>query len=148
MKQMRRGGGVGNGHRGGYPGPQQRHQQHTALPGINTQNGTSVGSALPGMPPLSGMPLPDQEAMSTMMALSTVLGMPPPIPPAQPSGGNAHVQGTRDAGKTRINARCRDYDTKGFCLKGIVCPFNHGDNQVVVPGQPEGASTCIGNAKG
>ena len=28
--------------------------------------------------------------------------------------------------KNRINVRCRDFDTKGFCERGNRCPFDHG----------------------
>lgn len=29
-------------------------------------------------------------------------------------------------------ARCRDYDEKGFCMRGELCPFDHGNDPVVV----------------
>uniref|UniRef100_A0A670KM78 RNA-binding protein 26 n=1 Tax=Podarcis muralis TaxID=64176 RepID=A0A670KM78_PODMU len=37
--------------------------------------------------------------------------------------------------------RCRDYDEKGFCMRGDMCPFDHGSDPVVVedvnlPGLP------------
>uniref|UniRef100_A0A7N9APE4 RNA binding motif protein 26 n=1 Tax=Mastacembelus armatus TaxID=205130 RepID=A0A7N9APE4_9TELE len=28
--------------------------------------------------------------------------------------------------------RCRDYDEKGFCMRGDMCPFDHGNDPVVV----------------
>ena len=28
--------------------------------------------------------------------------------------------------------RCRDYDEKGFCMRGDLCPFDHGNDPVVV----------------
>ena len=28
--------------------------------------------------------------------------------------------------------RCRDYDEKGFCLKGDLCKFDHGTDAVVL----------------
>jgi hypothetical protein len=27
--------------------------------------------------------------------------------------------------------RCQDYDTKGFCVRGSACPFDHGNNHIV-----------------
>ncbi|ESO99958.1 hypothetical protein LOTGIDRAFT_230885 [Lottia gigantea] len=32
----------------------------------------------------------------------------------------------------RSNQRCRDYDEKGFCMRGDLCPFDHGVDPVVV----------------
>lgn len=29
-------------------------------------------------------------------------------------------------------SRCRDYDEKGFCMRGELCPFDHGNDPVVV----------------
>uniref|UniRef100_A0A8C6T9E4 RNA binding motif protein 27 n=1 Tax=Neogobius melanostomus TaxID=47308 RepID=A0A8C6T9E4_9GOBI len=43
-----------------------------------------------------------------------------------------------DAGKPFINKnpslkpRCRDYDVKGFCVRGDLCPFDHGNDPLVV----------------
>ena len=31
-----------------------------------------------------------------------------------------------------ILLRCRDYDEKGFCLKGDLCKFDHGTDAVVL----------------
>ena len=33
--------------------------------------------------------------------------------------------------------RCQDYDTKGFCALGASCPYEHGNDRLVVPGQTE-----------
>ena len=32
--------------------------------------------------------------------------------------------------------RCRDYEEQGFCLKGDLCPFDHGSDPVVLDGIP------------
>ncbi|XP_019935781.2 RNA-binding protein 26 isoform X3 [Paralichthys olivaceus] len=32
--------------------------------------------------------------------------------------------------------RCRDYDEKGFCMRGDMCPFDHGSDPVVVEDLP------------
>lgn len=31
-----------------------------------------------------------------------------------------------------LRKRCRDYDEKGFCMRGDMCPFDHGSDPVVV----------------
>lgn len=33
--------------------------------------------------------------------------------------------------------RCRDYDTKGFCVRGAACPYDHGNDHLVAPGESE-----------
>lgn len=37
----------------------------------------------------------------------------------------------RERGGVR-KSRCRDYDEKGFCMRGELCPFDHGNDPVVV----------------
>lgn len=29
--------------------------------------------------------------------------------------------------------RCRDYDNKGFCTRGVSCPYEHGEDRLIVP---------------
>ncbi|KAL9973174.1 hypothetical protein ACROYT_G019591 [Oculina patagonica] len=38
----------------------------------------------------------------------------------------------RERSGVRIKSRCRDYDEKGFCMRGELCPFDHGNDPVVV----------------
>ena len=33
--------------------------------------------------------------------------------------------------------RCQDYDKKGFCVRGSTCPFDHGNDHLVAPGNDE-----------
>lgn len=37
----------------------------------------------------------------------------------------------------RRKERCRDYDTKGFCVRGSACPYDHGNDHLVAPGDSE-----------
>ncbi|XP_054754914.2 RNA-binding protein 26-like isoform X2 [Lytechinus pictus] len=49
--------------------------------------------------------------------------------------GPEPVQGSSKQGEQpvqRIRQRCRDYDEKGFCMKGEFCPYDHGNDPVVV----------------
>nr|CAB3486884.1 unnamed protein product [Digitaria exilis] len=50
------------------------------------------------------------------------LGMQGPIPPA--------VSPLIDLGMPR--QRCRDFEERGFCLRGDMCPMEHGVNRIVV----------------
>ena len=56
-------------------------------------------------------------------------------------GRSADRRGSRDSTPTRDEAgytpvakrpRCRDYDEKGFCLRGDLCKFDHGMDAVVL----------------
>jgi hypothetical protein len=37
----------------------------------------------------------------------------------------------------RNRRRCQDYDTKGFCIRGSACPFDHGSDHIVASGVDE-----------
>lgn len=37
-----------------------------------------------------------------------------------------------DLGKDHTKPRCRDFDEKGFCMRGELCPFDHGVDPLVV----------------
>ena len=86
-----------------------------------------------------------------MMQTLQAMGLPPlPFPP--PSSGSpppfssygGHGSQNGALGKHVIDARCRDYDTKGFCTRGNTCPFQHG-NEVVVPDQGTAGSAFVRN---
>lgn len=51
-----------------------------------------------------------------------------PRPYVHPINGASPFNGNGKRG------RCSDYDTKGFCVKGNTCPFEHGNDHVVAPG--------------
>ena len=138
MKQMRRSSGMGardnslggRGGRGGYhPTPVSHGGPSTSLPGFP--------SNMPFPPPPPGTNLDDP--MAAIMAMQA-MGLPPlPGMPAFPSSGSppAPQYGQSSPGqqpKNKINARCRDYDTKGVCTRGVNCPFIH-ENSIVMPDQ-------------
>ena len=142
-KQMRRGGGgrdsiSGRGGRGNY---QPSHFGHAvpspAPPGL---------PALPFPPPPPGMNLDDSLAMMQAMqaiGLPPLPGLPPfpqpasGSPPPFPASGGFNSSMSSPPGKHKINSRCRDYDTKGYCTRGNTCPFQHG-NEMIVPDQGKG----------
>ena len=139
IKQMRRGGNrdsfSGRGGRGGYHPPP-----------INHGGASSTQPSLPALPfppPPPGMNLDDPMAMMQAMqamGLPPLPGMPPfpqsgsGSPPPFPAYGAPSSSASTPPGKQKINARCRNYDTQGFCTRGNTCPFQHG-NEVVVPDQ-------------
>ena len=135
MKQMRRG-DTGSGKGDSFQG-RNDFQPPGLLPGLQSPSTPGLPGMLqqlPGMPPIDFTdPI---AAMLSMQALGFP-GMPqlPQSPtgllqPMDTSWTNSDPSATN-----KITARCRDYDTKGFCTRGNACPFDHGDNHIVVPGQ-------------
>ncbi|KAL8725485.1 MAG: hypothetical protein Q9166_007323 [cf. Caloplaca sp. 2 TL-2023] len=138
MKQMRRGGGRGgrqdfsNGRSSygqsctspGAPPPGQFPFPNTAPPYSNTAPPPpDLNEPLMAMM-LQAMGLPGRQQMPAHPTYAQV-GCPPARQSTSPYNGTA---------ESRIHARCRDYDTKGFCVKGSTCPFEHGNDHMVAPG--------------
>ena len=136
MKHNRRGGNTGHSLRANFNNGQTHGFQPASTAQIQLPG-------MPGQPP--NMPFNPSEMMAAMSAMQA-MGMPlPPIPtagsPPVPHGGRGG--GALRGGKNRINARCRDYDTKGVCYRGAACPFTHGDGSVVAPPPSQGKPGII-----
>lgn len=147
MKQPRVGGARGGrgdivGGRGSRLG---RPQQSSGLPGIPSP----AAMGFPGLlTPPPGMPFDPNDPVAAMLAMQQVMGFPPlpgmPLPPqaGSPTGfppfPGQNSPASSAPPKQKIHARCRDYDTKGFCARGNACPFEHGTDLIVAPGQQEG----------
>jgi RNA-binding protein 26 len=126
-KHVRRG-GLGYG-RGNHSTGNGGFDPQNSLPAIFSGNGVNMTG-----PSTSSLPFNPNDAMAAVMAMQAMgIQLPTDISGAQNNDGQ--IIGP---GKNRIDARCKDYDTKGYCLRGIACPFNHGGNSVVVPGQSQG----------
>ena len=144
-KQMRRG-HMNNGRSGTFPG-RMDFQPPGGLPGLPSTPVPSVSQMMqpPGGP---GIPFDLNDPVAVMLAMQALgfPGMPtmPQSPPAISQGRDPNWQTLSPPVKNRIGARCRDYDTKGFCARGNACPFDHGDNHIVVPAQQEGMSRAPG----
>lgn len=145
MKQIRRG-NMSNGRGGG--GSFGRQGGDFQLPNnMPTIPPTSV-TPFSGMPmPPPGMPFDPNDPIGAILAMQAMgfppLGIPDLSQAGSPTGFLPPARGAPTGqplvGKNKINARCRDYDTKGFCARGNACPFDHGSNQIVVPGAQEGS---------
>ena len=144
MKQMRRG-NLSNGRGGSGHG---RHERDFQLPNNPPGITPSLSAGFPGLQmPANGMPFDPSDPIGAILAMQA-MGFPPlpalpdlsqaGSPAAFPSGTGQLPFLEASAGKSNINARCRDYDTKGFCARGNACPFDHGNTQIIVPGQHEG----------
>ncbi|PIK49686.1 putative RNA-binding protein 26-like [Apostichopus japonicus] len=56
----------------------------------------------------------------------------PPSPTVSSSVTVVSRNNKSDSDKTRAKPRCRDFDEKGFCMRGELCPFDHGVDPLVV----------------
>lgn len=121
VKQMRRGGA-----RGGFEGRGGRFAQQPPM----HQQQWQQAPQMPPMPQIGQMPAPPSgmppydpnNPMSMLLAMQQAMGLPamgamPGAPPVQKKPGR----------------RCYDYDRKGFCARGASCPYEHGDEALVVP---------------
>jgi RNA-binding protein 26 len=140
MKQMRRGGrGSGQdgfGSRGGRGGFQE-----PAYP-LPHAGSPPMPSGFLGMPIApAGLSFDPNDPMGAMMAMQA-MGMPPlpgmaPLPHA--GSPNSHpqfgVQTPPTLVRPRKRERCCDYDTQGYCARGDSCPYEHGTDRLIVPGE-------------
>lgn len=76
-------------------------------------------SQFPPLPPFD--PNNPMEAMLQMQAM----GLIPPFQPPPP------MRGGRNQGRRR--GRCRDFDRKGYCSRGVNCQYDHGSELPFVP---------------
>ncbi|KAL9017258.1 MAG: hypothetical protein Q9185_005423 [Variospora sp. 1 TL-2023] len=131
-KHLRRGGGRG----GRYDGHSTRPPQG---PSGSPHNVPSSGQF-----PFPGMSQPPTDPSDPLMAMMLqAMGMPLPPNVAQPTAHSPPAYSPPGPGPTAFDAarrngprgRCSDYDTKGFCVRGNTCPFEHGNDHMVAPGQ-------------
>lgn len=141
MKQMRRGGNRngradalgGRGRRGGF-------QPSTTS---KVSQGTSPSFPALQMPP-PGLPFDPNDPIAAIMTMQA-MGLPPfPGMPSLPQPtsttsldhfGTQHSPLPEIQNQLTTNVRCRDYDTKGYCTRGNSCPFVHGNDHIIAPGQ-------------
>lgn len=130
VKQSRRGGRGYEQQRGGRSAPQIMGQHGGQAP----YTPRAASFQLPPMPSLPpGMPPFDlNNPMASIIAMQQLMGLP--LPP-MPGSGSPLLNNNSNHAQT--GQRCRDYDTKGFCARGISCPYEHGDNPYVVPEQSD-----------
>jgi RNA-binding protein 26 len=128
------GGGVEGGNSGGGRG-------NSLFPGAQHNLANVVPPVVP-MPQMFGLPPATRPGL-----------FPPWIPPSNPhdpipaflaaqaaaAWGFPGLPGTKIDGEKaiikKVGERCMDYDEKGFCMKGDTCPYEHGVDHIVVPGQ-------------
>ncbi|XP_064482189.1 RNA-binding protein 26-like isoform X2 [Ornithodoros turicata] len=52
--------------------------------------------------------------------------------PLLPGGGGGDAAPASFHPTPKMSKRCRDYDERGYCMRGDYCPFDHGKDPVVV----------------
>lgn len=126
-RRGRGGGRMGNG-RDAYPAAPQQTPQYASPPG-----------GFPGMP--AGFPPFNQnDPMAAMLALQTmgfpqIPGLPLPVPPQAAGQGQQQQPGELPA---KSSQRCPLYETQGICYLGAACPYQHGQDSLVVPPKDDG----------
>ncbi|KAF1827429.1 uncharacterized protein K489DRAFT_16498 [Dissoconium aciculare CBS 342.82] len=119
IKQARRGGrgGLERGSRNNFM------QELRGTASSFTPSHLQALPQMPGLPP--GMaPFDPNNPMASFMAMQQFMGIPlPEMPGFAPLNAGHGVQ------------RCSDYDTKGFCNRGANCPFEHGNDRLLLPGR-------------
>ena len=128
IKQMRRGSGrngradafgTRNGRGGFYP---------SASPNLVQETGLNFPTL-----PIPPAPFDPNDPFAAMVAMQ-VMGLPGLALP--PTGfGQFGVQPPQLPGimsQPQVKPRCRDYDTKGYCTRGNACPFEHGNDPMIV----------------
>ena len=144
-KQMRRGVGR-NGRADSTNARAGRGGYSLSMTSPNASQGPPPN--LPNFPiPPPSLPFDPSNSLATMMTLQA-MGLPafPPIPPlpqaiSSTDSSDLTAQPPPFPGlspERTINPRCRDYDTRGYCTMGDSCPFEHGQDRMVVPAQEGG----------
>ncbi|KAI9769759.1 MAG: hypothetical protein M1840_003752 [Geoglossum simile] len=150
FKQPRR----GNGRGGRFDGFGIRGIRHGPQPPAALDAPVANLSGIPQQPLVGfpGLPQPSpgyfdpNDPMAAFIAMQA-MGFPLPAMPFAPAGsptgyplGGTQRSPVLDAVPPvkRIGERCRDYDEKGFCALGSTCPYEHGTNPIIVPGDGDG----------
>lgn len=122
---------VGAG-RGGFQQPPAVVAPVVAAPVVPGVSAAAATAAVPfGVPPISfppWMPPPGpNDPMSAFLAAQAAAAwaFPPGATGPKPDEVKKIVK--------KVGERCKDYDEKGFCMKGDMCPYEHGVDHIVVP---------------
>lgn len=99
------------------------------------RNGVYEGCATHASAPWrhgGGMPRPLGVSLAVPLAppIPGPMHMPLPMPVPMPLSMPMSIAGPTDSGRPR--QRCPDFEERGFCLKGDLCPMDHGTHRIVV----------------
>ncbi|KAK2873089.1 hypothetical protein QQF64_017172 [Cirrhinus molitorella] len=89
-------------------------------------------------PPLLPLPLPQHQFPSSgspAVPNAVTVVAPAHLPDSTTESWSAyfnHTDGKTFNKSNTLKHRCRDYDEKGFCIRGDLCPFDHGNDPLIV----------------
>ncbi|XP_066572962.1 RNA-binding protein 27 isoform X2 [Amia ocellicauda] len=89
-------------------------------------------------PPLLPLPPPQQQYSSGGPAApsSVTVVAPAHLPDSTTESWSNYFSNHSDSKpfnrSNPLKRRCRDYDEKGFCVRGDLCPFDHGNDPLIV----------------
>ena len=140
LKQMRRG-----SNRGRAVGLGPRAARSFQEFNYNNAGHLAVPSNFQNLPLPHQGPLFDPNDPIAAIAAMQAMGLPPMhgMAPLQQVGSQNGLPPLRGQGplstelpiENNVKDRCRDYDMQGFCVRGDACPYVHGTDRVIVPGQ-------------
>jgi len=100
--------------------------------------------------PMAGLPWGNDPmsqflAAQAAVAAAAVGGWPmlpfamPPIPQISAETSLSLPRQSDDPKKLtlKIGQKCKDYVERGYCMQGDMCPYEHGGDRIVVPGENE-----------
>ena len=132
IKQMRRGSGR-NGRGDAFSARNGRGGFYSSG-NSNAVQGTGLN--FPTLP-ITPTPFDPNDPFAAMLAMQ-VMGLPGlPLPPTDfgQFGVQPPPQLPGIMNQPQAKPRCRDYDTKGYCTIGSACPYEHGNDPMVVAAQ-------------
>ncbi|KAM7398273.1 hypothetical protein PAMA_006264 [Pampus argenteus] len=130
-------------HRGGRDFKSKFEVERKDTDGYNSS--TTTGSQQQQQHPLPLLPLPTPtHPFSSSSSAGVSGGIPVATPAHMPDSTTDSWSGYYSAQRqdgvskpfsnknTSLKQRCRDYDEKGFCVRGDLCPFDHGNDPLIV----------------
>ncbi|KAE8710027.1 zinc finger family protein [Hibiscus syriacus] len=92
------------------------------------------GSVAPSLFPGRGLPNVSNAHSSSWSAFGLMPGIPNGLDTLNPIGFQGVLRTPMNSSLNMgiHHQRCRDYEERGFCLRGDMCPMEHGVNHIVV----------------
>ncbi|TMS14528.1 RNA-binding protein 27 [Larimichthys crocea] len=132
-------------HRGGRDFKSKFELERKDTDCYNSSN--TSGSQQQHPPPLLPLPTPPHPFSSSSSSSAGVSGAtgvpiatPAHLPDSTTDSWSGYYGSQRQDGVGKpfsnkgasLKQRCRDYDEKGFCVRGDLCPFDHGNDPLIV----------------
>uniref|UniRef100_A0A4W6EY09 RNA binding motif protein 27 n=1 Tax=Lates calcarifer TaxID=8187 RepID=A0A4W6EY09_LATCA len=131
-------------HRGDFKSKFEVERKDTDSYNSSTTSGSQQQQHPPPLLPLPTPPHPFSSSSSSSAGVSGAGGVPiatlAHLPDSTTDSWSSYYGAQRQDGvgkpfnskNTSLKQRCRDYDEKGFCVRGDLCPFDHGNDPLIV----------------